>query len=108
MNLYYRKLGQGKPLIILHGLFGSSDNWLSVAKSMTNNFEIILPDQRNHGNSFHHPEHTYTDLINDITNFCVSFSLPRPGPTETTSDHLILSLSSSIFFSDRYSLPSSS
>ncbi|MEM1408328.1 MAG: alpha/beta hydrolase, partial [Bacteroidota bacterium] len=30
MNLFHRELGKGQPLIILHGLFGASDNWLSI------------------------------------------------------------------------------
>jgi pimeloyl-ACP methyl ester carboxylesterase len=32
MKLFFREYGQGKPMIILHGLFGSSDNWLTQAK----------------------------------------------------------------------------
>ncbi len=49
MTLFHRKMGEGKPLIILHGLFGSSDNWISIAKLLENDFEIFLIDQRNHG-----------------------------------------------------------
>lgn len=32
MKLAFREIGQGPPLIILHGLFGQSDNWNSLAK----------------------------------------------------------------------------
>ena len=51
MELYYRKLGSGPPLIILHGLYGSSDNWLSIGKALSEQFTVYLPDQRNHGRS---------------------------------------------------------
>src|SRR5450759_445730 len=58
MKLFFRKYGSGPPLIILHGLYGSSDNWVTIAKSLSNNFTVYLPDQRNHGQSPH-------DIIND-------------------------------------------
>ncbi len=37
MKLFYRKYGQGNPLIILHGLFGMSDNWISISKRLAGN-----------------------------------------------------------------------
>ena len=36
MNLFFREIGEGDPIVILHGLFGSSDNWLSIAKALYN------------------------------------------------------------------------
>ncbi|RUT73206.1 alpha/beta fold hydrolase [Ancylomarina longa] len=69
MKLNYRKLGEGHPLIIVHGLYGSSDNWLSVAKELAPHFEIFLIDQRNHGNSPHSNSHTYKDLKEDLKEF---------------------------------------
>lgn len=66
MKLFYREHGVGKPLIILHGLYGSSDNWLSIAKELEKYFRVITVDQRNHGQSPHHPEHNYTSLTNDL------------------------------------------
>ena len=74
MKLYYRKFGQGKPLFILHGLFGLSDNWATVGKmlaehgsaSLTTGFEVYLIDLRNHGNSPHTNEWTYQAMANDI------------------------------------------
>ncbi|TFG88434.1 MAG: alpha/beta fold hydrolase, partial [Candidatus Atribacteria bacterium] len=53
MKLFCRKYGSGPPLIILHGLYGSSDNWVSVARSISDRFTVYLPDQRNHGQSPH-------------------------------------------------------
>ena len=69
MKLSYRKLGTGQPLIIVHGLYGASDNWLTIAKELANNFEVYIVDQRNHGNSPHADSHTYQDLKEDLLEF---------------------------------------
>jgi esterase len=69
MELFFRKYGEGPPLIILHGLYGSSDNWVSVARSLADHYEVYLPDQRNHGRSPHHSEHTYFSLSSDLAEF---------------------------------------
>ena len=60
MELAFRKHGEGKPLIILHGLFGQMDNWNSLAKQFANlGFSVYTIDQRNHGLSPHSIEWTY-------------------------------------------------
>ena len=51
MKLHHRIIGEGKPLIVLHGLFGNSDNWQTHAKKLADYFQVILVDQRNHGHS---------------------------------------------------------
>lgn len=67
MNLFYRSVGSGTPVIILHGLYGSSDNWMTIARKLAeHNFQIISVDHRNHGNSPHTVEHTYEDMITDL------------------------------------------
>jgi esterase len=66
MNLYYRKYGNGPPLIILHGLYGSSDNWVTIAKNISGKYTVYLPDLRNHGRSPHSPEHTYAAMADDL------------------------------------------
>lgn len=66
MILNYRKLGQGKPLFILHGLFGLSDNWATAGKILSESFEVYLIDLRNHGSSPHSEEWTYEAMANDI------------------------------------------
>ena len=66
MKLFYREFGQGFPLIILHGLYGSSDNWVSVGKELGVHARVILVDQRNHGQSPHFNEHNYNVLSNDL------------------------------------------
>ncbi len=69
MDLFFRHFGKGIPLIILHGLYGSSDNWISAGRLLSEDFEVYLPDQRNHGNSPHSKEHNYTLLKNDLLKF---------------------------------------
>ena len=66
MKLYSRVLGEGQPLIIIHGLFGMSDNWSSLAKLYADFFEVHLIDQRNHGHSPHANEFSYLHLSNDL------------------------------------------
>src|ERR1035437_1143924 len=66
MKLFYRKYGNGPPLVILHGLYGSSDNWLTIAKSLSDNFTVYLPDQRNHGQSPHSEIHDYDSMRDDL------------------------------------------
>ena len=66
MKLYFRRYGEGPPLMILHGLYGSSDNWVTVAKTLGEIFTVYLPDLRNHGQSGHSEEHNYDAMRNDI------------------------------------------
>ncbi|HEY0031168.1 MAG TPA: alpha/beta fold hydrolase [Bacteroidia bacterium] len=67
MKLFFRKFGQGQPLIILHGLFGQSDNWNSLAKQFSEQgFEVYAVDQRNHGLSPHSDVWNYKAMSADI------------------------------------------
>jgi len=69
MKLNFKKNGQGKPLIILHGLFGSADNWLSIAKGLEKDYTIYLLDQRNHGDSGHSDQWDYQSMAEDLKEF---------------------------------------
>ncbi len=69
MKLFFRESGQGKPLIILHGLFGSSDNWFTVAKTFAATHRVFLVDQRNHGQSPHSDDLNYQLLAGDLHQF---------------------------------------
>lgn len=69
MKLFFRKYGEGPPLIIIHGLYGSSDNWVSIGRKFSENFEVYLIDQRNHGRSPHSDEHNYLLLKKDLLEF---------------------------------------
>ena len=66
MKLYHRIFGEGPPLVILHGLYGSSDNWISVGRELSGSFTIILPDLRNHGKSGWEKTMSYPEMAADI------------------------------------------
>jgi pimeloyl-ACP methyl ester carboxylesterase len=67
MKLFYRKLGQGeKKLIVMHGLYGASDNWYTIAKQLSRYFEVYIVDLRNHGRSPQVDTHTYHEMSKDI------------------------------------------
>ncbi len=64
--LHYSETGNGEPLIILHGLFGSNKNWQSLARVFSRHFKVFTLDLRNHGQSFHHREMNYTVMVGDV------------------------------------------
>jgi esterase len=66
MKLFYRKSGKGPALVILHGLYGLSDNWVTFSKRLEDTFTVYLPDLRNHGRSPHDIVHDYNSMANDI------------------------------------------
>lgn len=66
MKLHYKILGEGQPLIILHGLFGSADNWQTLAKRFAEKNKVVLVDMRNHGHSPHTDEMNYDAMADDI------------------------------------------
>ncbi len=79
MQLAYRSYGSGTPLIILHGLFGQSDNWNTLAKQFSeHNFEVFTLDQRNHGLSPHSSEWSYELMASDLKEFIDTHKLQNP------------------------------
>jgi esterase len=78
MKLFFREAGQGEPLIILHGLFGSSDNWFTLSKVFAQHFRVFTVDQRNHGQSPHTPNHDYKLLTEDLEEFIAEHKLEKP------------------------------
>jgi esterase len=64
--LFHTDQGEGAALIILHGLFGSSDNWASLVKYWQKDFRILNADQRNHGKSPHSSPFTYQAMAEDV------------------------------------------
>jgi len=67
--LYSKIIGEGTPLIILHGYFGMSDNWKSLGNRFSENFQTHIIDQRNHGRSFHSTNFSYEYLVEDLVNY---------------------------------------
>ena len=79
MDLHFKKYGKGKPLIILHGIFGISDNWVTFGKRVSElGYEVYIPDQRNHGRSPHHYAFNYYALTDDLTEFIEQQGIEEP------------------------------
>ena len=79
MSLFFRKYGHGKPLIILHGLFGQSDNWGTLAKRYSEEgLQVYAVDQRNHGLSFWSEEWNYTVMAKDLATLIASENIAKP------------------------------
>lgn len=69
MQLHFQSYGQGAPLIILHGLFGSLENWHSTSQKLGAEFQVFALDQRNHGRSPHATEMNYQLMAEDVKEF---------------------------------------
>jgi pimeloyl-ACP methyl ester carboxylesterase len=69
MKLFYRKEGSGIPLVVVHGLYGSSDNWLNIGKRLAEKHTVYMIDQRNHGRSPFSDEHTFDAMKEDLYEF---------------------------------------
>ncbi len=81
MELYYRKYGieGNQPVIILHGLFGISDNWASYARRLSmEGFEVYTVDQRNHGRSPHSDTFNYLAMTDDLFDFIDEHEIESP------------------------------
>lgn len=70
MKLHFRELGSGKPFVILHGLFGYSDNWQTHAKKLAEYYRVILVDLRNHGHSDWSNDFSYDLMAEDVKELC--------------------------------------
>jgi pimeloyl-ACP methyl ester carboxylesterase len=74
--LYSRIEGEGKPLLIVHGFLGMSDNWKSFGSLYAaEGFQVHMLDLRNHGKSFHSDDFNYTVMANDILEYCQHYNL---------------------------------
>lgn len=79
IKLFFRKIGENGPaLIILHGVFGMSDNWFGIAKSLSEKYQVYLVDQRNHGGSPHSDEFGYELMAQDLANFLSDNNIEKP------------------------------
>ncbi len=68
LELHFKEFGDknATPLLILHGLYGCSDNWVSIAKELSKEYYVITPDLRNHGQSPHSNIHDFHSMTEDI------------------------------------------
>ena len=70
VSLHTRQFGEGPSLVILHGLFGSWENWRSHAQQLASKFRITLMDLRNHGQSEHRHSMNYREMAADVAFTC--------------------------------------
>ncbi len=76
--LHSKIIGSGKPLLILHGFLGMSDNWKTLGMQYAENgFQSHLIDQRNHGKSFHSEDFDYDHLSDDIKRYIKYHNLEK-------------------------------
>lgn len=66
IRLHFQASGEGPPLLILHGLFGSGSNWKRQARALQGRYRVLRPDLRNHGRSPHAPSMDYRVLTEDL------------------------------------------
>lgn len=80
MKLYFRQAGEtGPALVILHGIFGSSDNWLTISKTLASQgYRVFALDQRNHGQSPRGDEQDYHSMATDLREFLEDQQLDQP------------------------------
>lgn len=65
-ELFFRREGSGTPVVVLHGLFGSGDNFGSIGRTLSAEFDMILVDERDHGRSPHTDRITYPLMAGDV------------------------------------------
>ena len=67
--------GSGRPLLILHGLFGSGRNWSMPAQRLGAKRRVLALDARNHGASPWADSMTYADMTEDVRAFAAARGL---------------------------------
>ena len=76
MLLHSNIVGEGEPLLILHGFLGMGDNWKTLSKKFAEQgLEVHMIDQRNHGRSFHDDEFNYDILVEDLLYYCDHYNI---------------------------------
>jgi pimeloyl-ACP methyl ester carboxylesterase len=75
MKLFFRKVGNGPPILLLHGLFGSADNWFTIAGGLREAGQVFALDLRNHGRSPHSDSFDYAVMVEDIYELLTDLNL---------------------------------
>jgi esterase len=80
MKLFYRQAGEtGPAIVILHGVFGSADNWLTVSKQIADKgYRVFMLDQRNHGRSPWSDDFGYLEMAADLHEFLEDQQITDP------------------------------
>jgi len=70
VNLHFEKHGHSGPeIVILHGFLGSGENWRTIARQLSSEYQVFLPDIRNHGKSPHSDRMDYASMAADLKDF---------------------------------------
>src|ERR1700677_1309891 len=77
MQLHFKMFGSGPAVILLHGLLGSSDNWHPVAQRLAGGFQVFTLDARNHGQSPHSVDMSFSLMASDLNEFMVGQGIER-------------------------------
>jgi esterase len=78
LNLNYETVGSGPPLVVLHGLFGSSGNWRGIARELASSHSVFSVDLRNHGASPWADSMDYLEMADDVLQLVETLGLDRP------------------------------
>jgi N-formylmaleamate deformylase len=79
MSMHYTRTGGNKPALVLaHGFSDHGLCWLPVAKALSDNFDVILPDARGHGQSSRVQPGENTNRAADLAAFISALKLDRP------------------------------
>lgn len=78
VELAFEAVGDGSPLVILHGLFGAGRNWTRIARALGDRHRVYLPDARNHGASPRGQTMSYTEMAQDVLALIERERLQRP------------------------------
>jgi pimeloyl-ACP methyl ester carboxylesterase len=77
MNLHFEVVGEGRAVVILHGLLGSADNWRSMSRRLGAHYQVFALDLRNHGRSPHSDILDYDVMAADVREFTEQQALRR-------------------------------
>lgn len=77
ISLHHNILGDGEPIILLHGLFGSSRNLRSIAGRLSEKYKVVSADLRNHGESGHTDSMTYPEMADDVLQLMDQLSIEQ-------------------------------
>jgi len=78
LQLAFESIGDGPPIVVLHGLFGSRRNWRSIANALSAQFRVFSVDLRNHGGSPWAATMSYPEMAADVQMLIESERLDRP------------------------------
>lgn len=80
IDIHYQRTGGSKPtVVLLHGLTGNGACWSLLARALENEFDVVMPDARGHGNSSKPPTgYAYEDHARDVVGFLQALGLVAP------------------------------